>query len=81
MLAQQIEMYDVARMEGAKPRAPTFFTLGKAFTQLRRATPRLETMPYAPVRYTLKYQADCQFRLKIAHFCHWSLRPSTVLGE
>ncbi len=39
MLAQQMETYDVGRMEGAKPRAPTFFTLSKAFTQLRRATP------------------------------------------
>ena len=48
MLGQQMEMYDVARMEGAKPRAPTFFTLGKAFTHLRRATPWLDTMPYAP---------------------------------
>ncbi len=58
MLAQQMEMYDLARMEGAKPRVPAFFTLGKALTRLRSATPWLETMPYAPVRYTLKYQAD-----------------------
>ena len=58
MLDQQAQLYDMARMCGAKPPAPTFFTLGKAFTQLRRATPWLQAMPYAPVRYTLKYQAD-----------------------
>ena len=58
MLDQQAQLYDMARMCGAKPPAPTFFTLGKAFTQLRRVTPWLQAMPYAPVRYTLKYQAD-----------------------
>ena len=26
--------------------------------QLRRVTPWLQTMPFAPVRYTLKHQAD-----------------------
>jgi len=36
MLEQQAELYDIARMCGAKPPSPTFFTLGKAFTQLRR---------------------------------------------
>ena len=58
MLDQQAKLHDIARMCGAQPPAPTFFTLGKAFTQLRRATPWLRAMPYAPVRYTLKYQAD-----------------------
>ena len=58
MLDQQAQLHDMARMCGAPPPAPTFFTLGKAFTQLRRATPWLQAMPYAPVRYTLKYQAD-----------------------
>ncbi|MXX23095.1 MAG: transposase [Rhodospirillales bacterium] len=58
MLDQQAQVYDIARMGGAQPPAPTFFTLGKAFTQLRRVTPWLQAMPYAPVRYTLKYQAD-----------------------
>ena len=48
----------VTRMCGARPPAPTFFTLGKAFTQLRRVTPWLQAMPYVPVRYTLKHQAD-----------------------
>ena len=52
MLDQQAQLYDVARMCGAQPPAPTFFTLGKAFTQLRRVTPWLQAMPYVPVRYT-----------------------------
>lgn len=58
MPARRTEMHDVARMEGAKPRGPTFCTPGKAFTQLRRAPPWLETMPHAPVRYTFECQAD-----------------------
>ena len=57
MLDQQAQLADMARMCGAPP-PPTFFTLGKAFTQLRRATPWLQAMPFAPVRYTLKHQAD-----------------------
>ena len=58
MLDQQEQIYWMARMNGAKPPSPTFFTLGKAFTQLRRVTPWLQDLPFAPVRYTLKYQAD-----------------------
>ena len=58
MLDQQAPLCDIARMCGATPPSPTFFMLGKAFTQLRRVTPWLQAMPYGPVRYTLKYQAD-----------------------
>lgn len=58
LLDQQEQLYHVARMFGGRAPAPTFFTLGKAFTDLRRAVPWLQTMPFAPVRYTLKYQAD-----------------------
>ena len=58
MLDQQEQLYTIARMCGAKPPAPTYFTLGVAFTQLRRATPWLQDMPFHPVRYALKYQAD-----------------------
>ena len=58
MLDQQERLYVVARMCGSKPPSPSFFTLGKAFTQLRRMTPWLQEMLYAPVRYTLKHQAD-----------------------
>ena len=38
-LDQQDQLYDMARMQGAKPPSVSFFTLAKAFTQLRRATP------------------------------------------
>ena len=58
MLDQQEQLYAIARMCGSKPPSPTFFTLGKAFTQLRKVTPWLQEMPFAPVRYALKHQAD-----------------------
>ena len=58
MLDQQEQLYAVARMCGSKPPSPSFFTLCKAFTQLRRVTPWLQDMPFHPVRYALKYQAD-----------------------
>lgn len=41
----------------AKP-SLTFFSLGKLFTELRSRTPWLQTLPFAAVRYALKYQAD-----------------------
>ena len=58
MLDRQHRLVDDARLNGATPPAPTFFTLGRAFTRLRRDTPWLQAMPYAPVRYPLRYQAD-----------------------
>ena len=58
MLDQQEQLYTVARMCAPKPPSPSFFTLGKAFTELRWVTPWLRQMPYVPVRYTLKHQAD-----------------------
>ncbi len=59
MLDQQEQLVAAARLAGAD-RLPgvSFFTLGKAFTRLRRVTPWLQEMPFAPVRYALKYQAD-----------------------
>lgn len=41
----------------AKP-SLTFFSLGKRFTALRRRTAWLQALPFAVVRYVLKYQAD-----------------------
>ena len=41
-----------------EPSSTSFFTLGKEFTQLRKRLPWLQALPFAPVRYTLKYQAD-----------------------
>ena len=58
ILDDQQQLYDLARMQGARPPSLTFFSLGLAFTQLRRAKPWLRDMPFAPVRFTLKHQAD-----------------------
>ncbi|MYE80448.1 MAG: transposase, partial [Gammaproteobacteria bacterium] len=60
MLDQQQQLYDTARMFGGKPPSPTFFTLGKAFTELRKSKGHewLGELPFAKVRYTLKHQAD-----------------------
>ena len=41
----------------AKP-GVSFFDLGKRFTALRRQTPWLAELPFAPVRHSLKYQAE-----------------------
>ena len=38
--------------------SPSFFTLGKAFRQLWDDVPWLRDLPYAVVRYALKYQAE-----------------------
>ena len=58
ILDQQEQLHASARMFGAKTPSPSFFTLGKAFTDLRRVTPWLQEFPYGVVRYTLKRQAD-----------------------
>ena len=58
LLDQQEQLHIMARMCAGRTPSPTFFTLSKAFTDLRRVTPWLQDMPYAAVRYTLKYQAD-----------------------
>ncbi len=41
-----------------EPSSTSFFTLGKEFTQLRKRLPWLQALPFAPVRYVLKYQAE-----------------------
>ena len=58
LLDQQDQLHTMARMCAGRAPSPSFFTLGKGFTELRRATPWLQDMPFAPVRYTLKHQAD-----------------------
>ena len=58
MLDQQEQLHVAARMCGGRAPSPSRFTLYKGFTQLRRATPWLEEMPFAPVRHVLKYQAE-----------------------
>ena len=63
VLADQQGLYLSARAAGAEPPSVSFFTLGQAYTQLRRVTPWLQELPFAPIRYTLKYQADAWQRL------------------
>ena len=56
---QQI-LHDTARMFGGRAPLPTFFTLGKGFTQMRNSKGHewLRELPFTVIRYTLKRQAD-----------------------
>ena len=59
MLDLQEETYLACRAAGCtKTPSPTFFTLGKEFTHLRKRTPWLQELSFQIVRYALKYQAD-----------------------
>lgn len=58
LLADQEDLYRIAKMNGCKAPSPSYFTLSGAFAELRRATPWLQEQPFAIVRYTLKRQAD-----------------------
>ena len=57
-LADHDDLYRISRMVGAPPPSVSFFTLGKGFTDLRRATPWLQDHSFSVVRHTLKRQAD-----------------------
>ena len=59
MLEDQQTLHDTAKMCGASAPSPTFFTLSKAFTDLRKSNGHewLKDLPFAIVRYTLKRQA------------------------
>ena len=58
-LAENQRMMEAHRADDSNPRPqPTFFSVGKKFTQLRRDTDWLADLPFAPIRYVLKYQAD-----------------------
>ena len=57
-LADTDDLYRIARMNNAKPPDVSFFSLGKAFTELRNATPWLTDYSFHVVRYGLKRQAD-----------------------
>ena len=57
-LGRQEELYLAAKVNDTSAPSTSFFTLGVAFTQLRRTTLWLQGLPFAPVRYVLKYQAD-----------------------
>lgn len=58
MLDLQEQSHEVCSMHETKTPLPTFFTLGKLFTELRDRTPWLQELPYQPVRYALRHQAD-----------------------
>ena len=64
MLDQQDQLRVMARMNGGTSPSPTFFTLGKGFTELRKSSSRkwLQDLSYKVVRYALKYQADAWSR-------------------
>ena len=58
-LAENKKQIEAHSVDCALPRPSTsFFSLGKDFTQLRSQTDWLKDLPFAPIRYTLKYQAD-----------------------
>lgn len=47
------------RADASQPKPNiSFFSLGKEFTQFRKRIDWLRELPFAPIRYTLKYQAD-----------------------
>ena len=58
ILADTDDLYRISRMVGAKPPSVSFFTLGKAFVDLRRVTPWLQETSCDIVRYSLKRQSD-----------------------
>ena len=52
-------MFDAGLLvEKPSPPSLSFQSMGVRFTALRRETPWLKLLPYAPVRYVLKYQAE-----------------------
>ena len=58
-LAENQRMMEAYRADPSNSRPnTTFFSLGKEFTQLRRTKDWLGALPFAPIRYVLKYQAD-----------------------
>ena len=58
-LAKNKTMMQAHRDDASNPLpSTTFFSLGKEFTQLRKQLQWLDRLPYEPIRYILKYQAD-----------------------
>lgn len=54
--------YEEHVVTGCPKPSVSFESLGVEFTKLRRETPWLQVLPYAPVRYALKYQAEAWAR-------------------
>ena len=57
VLDQQEQLQGTARMRGGRAPSPTFQTLANGFAEFHRWVPLLRTVPFTPVRYTLKYPA------------------------
>ena len=56
-------MFDMGLVvDKPSPPSVSFQSMGVRFTALRRETPWLQRLPYAPVRYALKYQAEAWTR-------------------
>ena len=87
ILEQQNDLHREAKEQGKKPRYPSFFSLGKAFTVLRSETPWLTDYAYNIVRYTLNYQSEAwkeYFRGKRHHprfHCRHRKSPSFTIPE
>ena len=60
------------------PLSVSFQSMGVRFTALRRETPWLQRLPYAPVRYALKYQAEAWKRAFAAGGFRRSRRRSSA---
>ncbi len=58
-LAKNKKMMQAHRNDDSCPRPnTTFFSVGKEFIELRQQIDWMQKLPCAPIRYTLKYQAD-----------------------
>ncbi len=58
MLEENRRAYEEHVVTGCPCPSVSFESLGVEFTKLRRETPWLQELPYLPVRYVLKYQAE-----------------------
>ena len=59
----RMAMFDMGLVvDKPSPPSLSFQSMGVRFTALRRETPWLQRLPYAPVRYALKYQAEAWTR-------------------
>lgn len=62
MLEENRRAYEEHIVTGCPAPSTSFQSLGVEFTKLRNETPWLQKLPYAPVRYVLKYQSEAWAR-------------------
>lgn len=58
MLEENHRAYEEHVVTGCPKPSVSYPSLSAEFTKLRKETPWLQALPYAPVRYALKYQAE-----------------------